>query len=142
MRHVLSQPAFDGGNQMLHLRELFQPRQLRRLHGAKLAHFAQIVAQQIGDHHQFGQFLRAGLQFVGELRVARRVGIARARALDRPRLDVRTAHAQKLFRRRRRDLEIAAIEKRGKRRGRNRAQTLKQFPAGKMRIARRAAAKG
>ena len=132
MRHVLPQPAFDGRDQMLHLRESFEPRQFRRLHRAEFAHLAEIVAQQIGDHHQFGEFLRAGLEFVGELRVARRVGVARARALDGPRLDVRAAQAQKLFRRRRRDLEIAAIEERRKRRGRNGAQPLKQFPAGKI----------
>ena len=70
MRHVLPQPAFNGGNQMLHLREFFQPGQFRHLHGAEFANSAQIVAQQIGDHHQFGHFLGAGLQFVGQLRVA------------------------------------------------------------------------
>ena len=83
---------------MLHLREPFEPRQFRCLHRAEFAHLAEIVAKQIGNHHQFGQFLLAGLQFVGELRVVCRIGVARACALDGPRLDVRTAQAQKLFR--------------------------------------------
>ena len=130
MRHVLPQPAFDGGNEVLHLRESFQLGDFRRLHGAEFADLAQIISEQVRDHHQFGEFLGIGLEFVGELRVARRVGIARARALDGSRDNVRTAHAQELFRRRRRDLEIAAIEKRGKRRWRDGAQCLKQFPAG------------
>ena len=65
-----------------------------------------------------------------------RVGVARARAFDRTRDDLRTAHAQKLFRRRGSDFKFAAIQKRGKRRGRNGAQPFKKFPAGQIILCR------
>ncbi len=100
MRHIISQAAFDGGNEMLHLRELFQLGEFRHLHGTVFANFTQIISQQIGNHYELGQLFRARLQFVSKLRIARRVRIARARALDRARDNVRAAHAKKLFRRR------------------------------------------
>ena len=82
MCDVIPQAAFDGGNEMLHLRKFFQPGQFRNLDGTIFADPAKIVSQQVGDHHQFGEFLGTGLQFVGELGVARGVGITRARAFD------------------------------------------------------------
>ena len=128
VRHTFPQPAFHSRNQMLHLRKFLQLGQLRHLHGTVFANFAQIIAQQVGDHHKFREFLGAGLQFVSELRITGRVVIARARAFDRARNDLRTAQAQKLFRRGGGDLKPAvpasniAIQKCGEWRGRNGAQ--------------------
>ena len=66
----------------------------RHLDAAVLAHAPEVIAQEIGDHHQFGDFLGAGLEFVAQLRVARRIGMPRPGSLDRPRLNLRTAHPQ------------------------------------------------
>jgi len=41
------QPAFDGGNEVLHLRKFFEPGQFRHLHRAICADFAQIIRQQV-----------------------------------------------------------------------------------------------
>ena len=49
---------------MLHLGEAFEPCEFRRLHRAEFADFTEVIAEQIGDHHQFSQFLGAGLEFV------------------------------------------------------------------------------
>ena len=51
---ILPQPAFDGGNEMLHLRKFFEFGQLRDRDGTVFANFSKIVSQQIGDHHQLG----------------------------------------------------------------------------------------
>ena len=91
MRHVLAQPPFDGRYQVLHLGKPFEPRQFRRLDRPELTHLAEIIAEQIGDHHQFRQFLGAGLQFVGKLRIVRRIGPTRARAFDGAGADMRPA---------------------------------------------------
>ncbi len=97
---------------MLHMRIPLQPHEFRHAHRAVFADAAQIIAQQIGDHHQLRHFLGAGLEFVGELGVAIRIGRARARAFDRPRQNVRATEPQEKLRRRRGNLKIAAIQER------------------------------
>ena len=115
---------------MLHVGVAFEPDQFRDLHRTVFTDLAQVVPQQVRNHDQFGHFLGAGLEFVGELGVARRVGGARTRAFDGASLNVRSAQAQKQLWRRRRDLEFTAIEKRGERRRRNGGQPSKKIPAG------------
>ena len=115
---------------MLHEWVTLEPDQFWHLHRTVFAYLSQIVSQQVGDHDQFGQFLGAGLEFVGELAVAHRVGGARTCAFDGACLNVRSAQAQKHLWRRRHDLEFTAVEKRGERRGRNGGQPLKKIPAG------------
>src|SRR5208283_3296764 len=60
------------------------------------------------------------------------VSVARARALDGARDDVRAAHAEELLRRRRRNLEIAAVTECREWRGGDGGQTFKHFPAKKI----------
>jgi putative lipoprotein len=61
MSHVAPQSAVDGGHQVLHLGVAFQPDEFRHLDGAIFADAPEVVAEQVGDHDQFGHFLRAGL---------------------------------------------------------------------------------
>ena len=129
MRMLRTQPAFDSGNQMLHLRVFFQPHQFRHLHTAKLAHAPEIIAEQISDHHQLRALLLAGLQLIGQLRITLRIDAARACALDRPRLNMVAAEAQKPFRARGSNLEITRIQIRSKRRRTGRMQRPMKFPA-------------
>ena len=110
MGHPCPQAAFHRGNEMLHLRKFFQPGQVRHLHTAEFADLAQIVAQQIGDHHQFSELLGAGLQLVGQLGIAGGIGIPRARAFDRAGDDLRPAQTQELFRRGGGEFKIAAVQ--------------------------------
>ena len=112
----IAQSAFHGGHEMLHLRVLLQPHQLRHLHAAKFAHAPKVIAQQVGDHHQLRTFLFAGLQFVSELRITLGIRTARPGTLDGARLDVLSAEAQKSFRAGGGDLKIACIQERSKRR--------------------------
>ena len=49
---------------MLHLREPLQSHQLRHGHAAEFAHSAEVVTEEVGDHHQLRAFLFAGLQLV------------------------------------------------------------------------------
>src|ERR1044071_10058381 len=47
MAHVGAKPAFDGGNQMLHLGVTLEPHEFRDLDCAIFADLAQIVSQQL-----------------------------------------------------------------------------------------------
>ena len=129
MRMLRAQPAFDSGNQMLHLRVFFQPHQFRHPHTAKLAHAPEIIAEQISDHHQLRALLLAGLQLIGQLRITLRIDAARACALDRPRLNMVAAEEQKPFRARGGNLEITRIQIRPKRCRTGRMQRPMEFPA-------------
>ena len=114
---------------MLHLRVFFQPHQFRHLHTAKLAHASEIIAEQIGDHHQLRALLLAGLQLIGQLRIALRIGTARACALDRSRLNMVAAETQKPFRAGGGNLEVTRIQIRPKRCRTGRMQRPIEFPA-------------
>ena len=114
---------------MLHLREPLQSHQLRHGHAAEFAHSAEVVAEEVGDHHQLRAFFFAGLQLVGELGVALRIGIARAGALDGAGLDVLAAEAQKTLGAGGGNLEIARIKKSRKRRGTGGVQRAMKIPA-------------
>ena len=65
------------------------------LDGTEFADAAEVVAEEIGDHDEFGNFLGAGLEFVAELGVAGGVGVSRSGAFDGTGLDLGTAHAEK-----------------------------------------------
>ena len=103
---------------MLDLRVAFEADEFRNVNAAEFAHAPEIVAQKIGYHHQLGHFLSAGLEFVSELRIARRIRIAWTGAFNGTRLDVRAAQAQKALRRTARELEIYSVQISGERRGR------------------------
>ncbi len=81
------QPALDRRDQLVHGRVVLDHHQLGDGDAADLADDAEVVAQQVDDH----QVLGVGLFVVGQLglqrRVLGRVGGARGRPLDRPRLD-------------------------------------------------------
>src|SRR3954447_24041528 len=103
---------------MLDLRVAFEADEFGNVHAAKFAYAAEIVAHKVGDHDEFGHFLGAGLEFVGELRVARGIGIARARAFDRTRLNMRAAQIEKTLGRTAGELKIAGIQESGEGSGR------------------------
>src|SRR5439155_22233993 len=50
MAHLGSQPALDGGDQVLHLWIALESHQFRNLNGTEFTDFAQIVSQQIRNH--------------------------------------------------------------------------------------------
>ena len=85
---------------------------------------AQIVPQQVGDHHQLRHFLRARLQFIGELGIGGCVQAARAGSFDWPRLDVVAADLEELLGRSGDQLEFAGIHIGHVGRGRNLEQNV------------------
>ena len=100
---------------MVHCRVRLEGVESRHAHGSGPAHLAQIVAEEIHDHHVFGAILFACKQLGRQRGIARRRRAAGTRALDRPRLDRprRGVDAQKTLRRnagdgRAREFEIAA----------------------------------
>src|SRR6185503_15532574 len=108
--HALCEPAFDRAHELVHARERLDVEQLARAHGARHAAFAQVVAQEIDDHHVLGAVLRARSQLLGELAVARGILRARPGALDRLRLYAPVAQAQEPLGRRADDLAVGQIE--------------------------------
>lgn len=123
-----AQAAFDRRNEMLDLGETFEPDEFRDLDRTELADLAQVITQQVGDHHEFSHFLGTGLKFVSELGVTSGIGGAWPGAFDRARLDVRAAESEEKFGGRRAELEIAAVEVSGKWGWRNIAEILKELP--------------
>ena len=95
----------------MHLREMLEVRELRDGDAAVLADLAEVVALEVGDHDELGEFLRVGLELEGELGVEDGIAAARARALDRTRGDVPAADAQEQFRRGGQDAGVAEVEK-------------------------------
>jgi hypothetical protein len=69
-----AQTTFDSGDEVLDLGKTFEPDEFGDLDGAEFADFAEVIAQEVGDHDEFGHFLGAGLEFVGELGVASGIG--------------------------------------------------------------------
>src|SRR5262249_14923341 len=70
MGHTAAQTAFDGGDEVLDLGEAFEADEFGDLNGAEFADFAKVIAQEVGDHDEFGHFLGTGLEFVSELGIA------------------------------------------------------------------------
>ena len=114
---------------MLHLWEPLQTYQIRHNNGAEFANAAKVITKEVGDHHQFGAFLSAGLHLVSELGVALRIGIARSGAFDGARLDVSPAEVQETFRAGGGNLEIAGINEGCEWRGTGCVQRTMEFPA-------------
>ena len=69
------------------------------LDAAELAGLAEIVAQQVGDHDELGDFLLGCLEFKRRAAVLVRIGETRAGALDRAGLDAAAGDLQKRLRR-------------------------------------------
>ena len=99
---------------MLDLGITFESDEFGNLDRTEFAHFAEIIAQEIGDHDEFGHFLGTRLEFVSELGVASGICGAWPGAFDGPGLDVRAAEPKEKFGRRRGEFEIVAIEVSGK----------------------------
>jgi hypothetical protein len=114
--HVVCEAAFDGADELMHARERLDVEQLAHAYGARHANLPEIVAQKIDDHDVLGAVLRARAQLLCERAVARRIGRARPRALDRLGLDAPALHAQEALRRRAHDLAVGPLEIRRERR--------------------------
>ena len=97
----------------------FQLKHLGNHDASEFTDLPEIVAQQIGDHHQFGDLLGGGLEF--ERRAAVVVGIRESRpgALDRTRLNAMSGDFQERFRRGAEDFPPVKREPGGHRRGRS-----------------------
>lgn len=80
MGHAGRETSLDGGDEVLHLGEPFQPGEIRDPDAAELANAAEIVPQQVGDHDEFGILLLAALQLPRELGIPHGVGMPGARA--------------------------------------------------------------
>ena len=96
----------------MHRGEALQHAELGRQHRVVAADPAQVVAQEIDDHHVLGPVLGAGQQLRAQPRILLGRAPARPRALDRPRLDLPPPQLQEPLRRRRRDRHLAEVEDR------------------------------
>ncbi len=94
---AIAEAAGDGGDEMLDLGVTLEAGQFGDVDGAVFADFAEVVAEEVGDHDEFGHFFGAGLKLVAELGVTGGVGGAGAGAFDGAGLDVGAAEAQKGF---------------------------------------------
>src|SRR5690606_16546289 len=56
---ALGEPAFDRADEVVHAREALDVEKLRRADGARRAALAEIVAQQVDDHHVLRTVLAA-----------------------------------------------------------------------------------
>ena len=121
--------SFNGGHQVLDLGEPFQAHQFGDLHRSVFANAAEIVAQQIGDHHQLRHLLTAALEFIHPLCVPNRIGAARPCSLDGASEDMGSAEAKKQLRRRGCDREVFAIQEGGERGRGNLQQSAEECPA-------------
>src|SRR5690606_16856188 len=83
-----AQPPDDRADEMMDVREALDVEQLLDGDAAGFADLAEIVAQEIDDHHVLRAILRARAKLGRERRVAHGIRGARPRALDRLRLDV------------------------------------------------------
>ena len=104
------QPAFHDGNQVVHVcigLQALVPGDPDRTGGARTA---DVVAQQIDDHGQFGIVLGAGGQFVAHALVLHRGAPAGARAFDGACFHVVGVSQQKAFRRGGDDLVVAGLD--------------------------------
>ena len=54
---VRAQPSVDGGDEVEDLLEALELQQLRDAHAAEFADLPEVVALEIGDHDEFGDFL-------------------------------------------------------------------------------------
>jgi len=111
---------------VVHRGEALDREQFRHRHAARTAAAAEIVAQQVDDHHVLGAILAARRQFVDRRCVGGRVGVARPRALDRPCLDPTLAHLKKALRRYRKHLAERQVQEGAARTGRALAQASEQ----------------
>ena len=114
--------ALDRRHQMVHAGMRLEREQLPRGHRAVARHAAEVVAREVDDHHVLGHVLRAGAQRERQAAVLGRIRVARARALDRTRLDAVATAAQEALRRRRDHVRPAEPHERRERRRARRAQ--------------------
>ena len=88
-RSKASRPSFeapgDRRDEVLDGARPLQPAESRDPDRAAHADAAEVVAQDVHDHHVLGAILRAGQELAGEGAVGFRRGASRARALDRVR---------------------------------------------------------
>jgi hypothetical protein len=92
-----AQARGHGREQVVHVLERRVLGERPDLHGPDRGDLAEIVAQQVDDHREFGLVLLAGQQLGEQARVFGRVAAARPRALDRPRADLRPIAPQELL---------------------------------------------
>ena len=105
-----TQHAFDGGDEVEDLRVAFELHELRNGDAAVFADLAEVVALEVGDHDELGEFLGVGQELEGELLVTHGIAAARARAFDRARGDVAAANAEEKLGRGGQDFGVTEIE--------------------------------
>ena len=93
--------------QVMHVRVRLQLRELRHGHAARLRDPPEVVAFEVDDHHVLRGVLGARAQLGGQAGVLDGVATARARALDRPRLQPVAVDQQQPLRRRRQHLDAS-----------------------------------
>ncbi len=91
--------AFDGRDQVKDLFEALEAQEVGHAHAAVFADAPEIVAFQVGDHDEFGDFFGRGEQLVGGAFVAVGFRSPRAGAFDGTGDRVAAAEAQKSLRR-------------------------------------------
>ena len=105
--------------------------ELRHPHAAGRAHAGEVVPHQVHDHQVLGAVLCAFRQRLAERAVVLGTRPARARALDRPRLDVAVhVDTQEALGRRAHNRGVRALEVRGKRRRVPHAHAAIEVPRG------------
>ena len=113
------------------MEDLLEALQLQQLgHGdaAVFADDAEVVALEVGDHHQLGDFLWRSEEVVGRLFVRRRFRAPRAGAFDRAGADRSSAHFQEGLRRGGKDRASIQLDECRARSGRVVAQGFVECP--------------
>jgi hypothetical protein len=89
--HSVAEAALDGGYEMENLLVTFEFQQLWHGHTAEIAHLAEVVALEIGDHHEFRDFLGRSDEVECALFIREWIGPPWARAFDGARANGATA---------------------------------------------------
>jgi hypothetical protein len=66
MGQVRAELGLDGGDEVLDLGEGFETEEVGDLDGAEFGDATEVIAEEVGDHDEFGAFLFAGGEFEGE----------------------------------------------------------------------------
>ena len=110
--------ADDGGDEMMDRRVALEREQLGDADAAGERHAREVVPHQVDDHQVLRAILGALLERAAERGVVRGIDAARARALDRARLDLpRAVEAKEALGRRAGDGDVPELEEGGEGRG-------------------------
>lgn len=89
--------AADGGDEVVDVLEFFELEHVGDLDGAEFADLAEVVAEEVGDHDEFGAFFFGVLEVEGGFGVELGVGEAGAGSFDGAGFDFAAGEAEEGF---------------------------------------------